>query len=66
MTSIRPATGIPGVAQGMAAAITAGVAAHILDRAARIDGPAVFALSCLAAVAAYVVVGLLAAMAYRS
>lgn len=62
LTLIRPATGTAGLVQGMAAAVTAAAAAHTLDHAASINGAAVFILSCLAAVAAYLGVGLLAAL----
>ncbi len=66
MTLVRPASGAPGMVQVVAAAVTAGVAAHTLDHAAGSNGVVVFVLSCLAAVAAYGVVGLLAAIAGRS
>ena len=66
MTVIRPAIGTPGVVQGIAVAATAAIAAHTLDQAASINGAAVFVLACLAAVAVYLAVGLLAAIAGRS
>ena len=66
MTPMWRATGTLGLVQVAAAAATAGVAAHAFDQARGINSPAVFVLSCVAAFAAYLVVGVLAAIAGRS